>query len=232
MRLDKLIADCGKGSRKEIKQQLRKGAASVNGAVVKNCDFKVDEYADEVYYMGEKLNYRKFVYLMLNKPAGVVSATYDNRDATVISLTDEKYSNYKLFPVGRLDKDTEGLLLITNDGDTAHRLLAPKSHVNKVYYAETDTEIKSEAIQKFKTGITLDDGYVTMPSTLEIISEKSAYVTICEGKFHQVKRMFADVGCKVTYLKRIRFGELILDETLSPGEYRELTDDEIKMIVK
>lgn len=232
MRLDKFIADCGKGSRKEIKLQLRRGAATVNGEAVKNGDRKVDENSDEIYYMGEKLNYRRFVYLMLNKPAGVVSATYDNRDSTVVSLIGEEYSNYKLFPVGRLDKDTEGLLIITNDGETAHRLLAPKSHVNKTYYAETNEEIPTAAVKKFNDGITLDDGYVTLPATLKIISAKSAYVTICEGKFHQVKRMFADVGCKVAYLKRITFGEISLDNTLKPGEYRELGEEEIKILVK
>lgn len=232
MRLDKLIADCGKGSRKEIKLQLRRGAASVNGEIVKNGDFKVDENADEVYFLGEKLNYRKFVYLMLNKPGGVVSATYDNRDSTVVSLIDEEYSNYKLFPVGRLDKDTEGLLIITNDGETAHRLLAPKSHVNKRYYAETDSKIPHSAVQRFKDGITLDDGYVTLPAKLEIITPHSAYVTICEGKFHQVKRMFADVGCKVVYLKRVNFGDLPLDDELKPGEYRELSAEEIKILTK
>lgn len=232
MRLDKFIADCGKGTRKEIKLHLRHGAATVNGTVVKNGDFKVDENADDICFMGEKLNYRKFVYLMLNKPAGTVSATYDNRDSTVVSLVDEKYANYKLFPVGRLDKDTEGLLIITNDGETAHRLLAPKSHVNKVYYAETNVEIPPETTQKFKNGIKLDDGYVTLPATLEIISEKTAYVTISEGKFHQIKRMFADVGCKVVYLKRVAFGEISLDNTLECGKYRELTDEEIKILVK
>ncbi len=228
MRLDKLLAGAGCGSRKEIKQFLRKGAATVNGVVVKNADAVVDETKDVITFFGEKIVYREFVYLMLNKPAGVVSATYDNRDIAVISLVPEEYMHYELFPVGRLDKDTEGLLIITNDGAAAHKALSPKHHVPKVYYAETDGKIMQEDIEKFKEGIILDDGYKTMPAVLEKAGDTSAYVTIAEGKFHQIKRMFADTGKKVTYLKRIKFGNIMLDKSLKPGEMRELTEEEIK----
>ncbi len=232
MRLDKLLSGAGLGSRKEIKQFLRKGAATVNGVVVKNADINVDENKDIITFFGEKIIYREFIYLMLNKPAGVVSATYDNRDETVISLVPDEYIHYELFPVGRLDKDTEGLLIITNDGAMAHRVLSPKHHVPKKYYAEVNAEITDADIIKFKEGIILDDGYKTMPAELERITDKAAYVTIAEGKFHQIKRMFADTGKKVEYLKRIKFGAIELDPALKPGEIREFTETEIKLLTE
>ncbi len=231
MRLDKLLSGAGCGSRKEIKQFIRKGAATVNGQVVKSGDISVDEKNDVITFFGEKIVYKEFIYLMLNKPEGVVSATYDNRDATVISLVPEEYIHYELFPVGRLDKDTEGLLIITNDGAMAHRVLSPKHHVPKKYYVCTDGEITGEDIEKFKSGIILDDGYKTMPALLERINATEAYVTISEGKFHQIKRMFADTGKKVVYLKRIKFGEIELDETLESGEIRELSEEEIEKLM-
>ncbi len=230
MRIDKLLSNAGCGSRKEIKQFLKKGAVTVNGSIIKTADTEVDENKDEITFFGERVVYREFIYLMLSKPAGVVSATYDNRDATVINLVPDEYSHYELFPVGRLDKDTEGLLIITNDGALAHRLLSPKHHVPKTYYAETDGIITNEDIEKFKEGIVLNDGYKTLPAQLEPIDENSAYVTIHEGKFHQIKRMFADCGKKVTYLKRIKFGNIELDEFLEKGEIRELTAEEEKLL--
>lgn len=231
MRLDKFIADAGIGSRKEIKQALKGGLVCVNDIPEKNAARHINPETDSITFAGQKIEYKPFVYLMLNKPADTVSATYDNRDATVISLVPEEFSHYELFPVGRLDKDTEGLLLITNDGVLSHNLLSPKKHVDKQYYARLDGQIAKGDSEKFASGIVLDDGYKTLPAILDAeIGSSEAYVTIQEGKFHQVKRMFADVGKHVTYLKRIRFGPLCLDETLAPGEMRELTDEELALL--
>lgn len=231
MRLDKFIADAGIGTRKEIKQALKGGLVCVGGEVMKDAARHINPETDLVTFAGQKIEYKPFVYLMLNKPADTVSATYDNRDATVISLVPEEYSHYELFPVGRLDKDTEGLLLITNDGVLSHNLLSPKKHVDKRYYARLDGKVAEGDKEKFKSGIILDDGYKTLPATLEAeIGSNEAYVTIQEGKFHQVKRMFADTGKHVTYLKRVSFGPLSLDETLAPGEMRELTDAELALL--
>ena len=231
MRLDKFIADAGIGSRKEIKQALKEGIVCVNGEVIKNAALHINPETDRVSFAGQEIEYKPFVYLMLNKPADTVSATYDNRDATVISLVPEEFSHYELFPVGRLDKDTEGFLLITNDGVLSHNLLSPKKHVDKRYYARLDAAIAEGDKEKFQNGIVLDDGYKTLPAVLDAeIGSCEAYVTIQEGKFHQVKRMFADVGKHVTYLKRVSFGKLTLDETLEPGEMRELTDTELALL--
>lgn len=231
MRLDKFIADAGIGSRKEIKQALKGGLVCVNGSPEKNAARHINPETDSVTFARQKIEYKPFVYLMLNKPADTVSATYDNRDATVISLVPEEYSHYELFPVGRLDKDTEGFLLITNDGALSHNLLSPKKHVDKRYYARLDGAISEGDKEKFKSGIVLDDGYKTLPAVLDAqIGSNEAYVTIQEGKFHQVKRMFADVGKHVTYLKRVSFGKLILDESLGLGEMRELTPEELALL--
>ena len=231
LRLDKMLAHCGYGSRKDVKQLIRKGEVLVNGEIIKNDDFKVDSDKDDVIVFDESVNYKELVYIMLHKPAGVVSATYDNYKQTVIDLVSE-YSKQKVFPVGRLDIDTEGLLLISNDGMLCHKLLAPKNHVDKTYYVEFCGEFKNEYIGKFKKGITLEDGYVTMPSDIELLSENSANLTIHEGKFHQVKRMFIALGMEVTYLKRISFGSLKLDNNLKKGEYRLLSDEEINLLKK
>ena len=231
MRLDKFIADAGIGSRKEIKQALKGGLVCVNGQYENNAARHINPEADSVTFAGQKIEYKPFVYLMLNKPADTVSATYDNRDATVISLVPEEYAHYELFPVGRLDKDTEGFLLITNDGALSHNLLSPKKHVNKRYFARLDGEIAKGDKEKFAAGIVLDDGYKTLPAVLDAeIGSTEAYVTIQEGKFHQVKRMFADVGKHVTYLKRVSFGPLLLDESLELGEMRELTSEELALL--
>lgn len=231
LRLDKMLAHCGYGSRKDVKQLIRKGEVLVNGEIIKNDDFKVDSDKDDVIVFDESVNYKELVYIMLHKPAGVVSATYDNYKQTVIDLVSE-YSKQKVFPVGRLDIDTEGLLLISNDGMLCHKLLAPKNHVDKTYYVEFSGEFKNEYIEKFKKGIILEDGYVTMPSDIELLSENSANLTIHEGKFHQVKRMFIALGMEVTYLKRISFGSLKLDNSLKKGEYRLLSDEEINLLKK
>lgn len=234
MRLDKFLADLGIGTRKEVKENIKKGLVKVNDKIVKNSDFKVNEENDSIYFDSQLLTYEKFVYLMLNKPSGVVSATFDNKDKTVIDLIDD-YKHLNLFPFGRLDKDSEGLLIISNDGKLAHELLSPKKHVYKTYYVEIEGIVTNEDINKFKEGITLDDGELCKSATLEIIESKEiskCYVTICEGKFHQVKRMFESVNKKVIYLKRITFGNITLDKNLKLGEYRKLTEEEINILKK
>lgn len=227
LRLDKMLAHLGYGSRKDVKRIIRKGEVIVNGEVCKNDDFKVDSENDEVIVFDEEVNYQELVYIMLHKPAGVVSATFDNYKQTVIDLVSE-YEKQKVFPVGRLDIDTEGLLLITNDGMLCHKLLSPKYHVDKVYYVEFTGTFKEEYVNAFKNGITLDDGYITLPADIKLIGENKAHVTLHEGKFHQVKRMFLALNMEVTYLKRISFGSLVLDESLNKGEYRLLSQKEIE----
>ena len=236
MRLDKYLAEMGVGTRQEVKKQIRQGKAAVNGTVVKAADTKIDETSDEVTISGRNISYVSYEYYMLNKPAGVVSATEDRRDTTVIDLIKEK-KRKDLFPVGRLDKDTEGLLLITNDGDLAHRLLAPKKHVDKVYYAKIDGMVTEEDVKRFAEGIDIgaEEEEMTRPAKLDIMKsaeESEIRLTIHEGKFHQVKRMFLAVCKEVTYLKRERMGTLCLDENLKPGEYRLLTEEEIENVRK
>lgn len=236
MRLDKYLAEMGVGTRQEVKKQIRQGKVTVNGIVVKAADTKIDENGDEVMVDSRNISYVSYEYYMLNKPAGVISATEDRKDTTVIDLIRDK-KRKDLFPVGRLDKDTEGLLLITNDGDLAHRLLAPKKHVDKVYYAKIDGVVTEEDVKKFAKGIDIgtDEEEMTRPAKLEIIKsgeESEIHLTIHEGKFHQVKRMFHAVGKEVTYLKRERMGTLCLDENLKPGEYRLLTEEEIENVRK
>lgn len=231
MRIDKLLANLGYGSRKEVKQLLKSGQVKVDGTVVKDAKLQVDPNNETVTLHDEVIEYKEFIYLMMNKPPGVLSATEDNRSETVIDLLEIEDQVYDPFPVGRLDKDTEGLLLITNDGKLAHRLLSPKKHVPKTYFAVIDSEVTEADVTAFQKGVTLDDGYVTKPGVLEIIKSgirSDIELTITEGKFHQVKRMFEAVGKKVVYLKRISMGPLLLDETLELGEYRELTEEEIQ----
>ena len=236
MRLDKYLAEMGAGTRQEVKKKIRQGRVLVNGSVVKAAETKIDEKSDEVVLDGRNISYVSYEYYMLNKPAGVVSATEDRRDTTVLDLIKDK-KRRDLFPVGRLDKDTEGLLLITNDGDLAHRLLAPKKHVDKIYYARIDGNVTEDDVKKFKEGINIgtDEEEMTRPAKLEIIKsgeESEIRLTIHEGKFHQVKRMFHAVGKEVTYLKREFMGSLSLDEKLKPGEYRLLTEEEIENVRK
>ncbi len=229
-RLDKVLANMGYGSRKDVKRYIKDGLVTVNGNTIIKSEYKVNPYEDVITINGEELRYREYIYLMMNKPMGLVSSTDDPFTRTVIDLLSEEYLNYKPFPVGRLDKDTEGLLLISNDGKLAHELLSPKKHVDKKYYAEIDGTVEEEHITIFKEGIVLDDGYKTLPAELEIIESgvfSKVNLIIREGKFHQIKRMFEALSMKVIYLKRIQMGTLILDETLSPGEYRELTDEEV-----
>jgi 16S rRNA pseudouridine516 synthase len=230
MRIDKMLANLGFGSRKEVKQLLKGGAVTINGKILKDAKEHIDPNKDVVTINGQEVVYKEFIYLMMNKPPGVISATEDNRDKTVIDLLELEDQVYEPFPVGRLDKDTEGLLLITNDGQLSHRLLSPKKHVPKNYFAIIEGEVTEDDILAFRKGVTLDDGYETKPGELVILKSglmSDIELTITEGKFHQVKRMFQAIGKKVVYLKRLSMGSLKLDETLELGEYRELTDEEL-----
>lgn len=225
----------GFGSRKDVKKYIKDGMVKVNNKIILDNKIKFDPYKDEIYIRDEKLNYREFVYLMMNKPKGYVSSTDDPLSDTVIDLLDEDYLIFNPFPVGRLDKDTEGLMLISNDGDLAHNLLSPKREVIKTYYAEVDGYVEEKHHEIFKDGIIIDDGYKTLPAELEIVSSdiiSKVYLKIKEGKFHQVKRMFGSLDMKVIYLKRISMGTLNLDEDLDLGEYRELNEEEINKLKK
>ncbi|MDQ0156594.1 pseudouridine synthase [Robertmurraya andreesenii] len=235
MRIDKMLANLGFGSRKEVKKLLKDGAVKINDMMVKDAKQHVDPEKDTVTLHGEVIEYKEFIYLMMNKPPGVISATEDNYDKTVVDLLEMEDAVYSPFPVGRLDKDTEGLLLLTNDGQLAHRLLSPKKHVPKTYFAVIDQEVTEEDVKAFKQGVTLDDGYETKPGELKILKSgihSDIELTITEGKFHQVKRMFEAVGKRVVYLKRLSMGPLELDESLELGEYRELTAEEIKSLTE
>ena len=226
LRLDKLLCEMNIGTRSQVKTFLKQGLIKVNGEVVTRPEYKVEEQTAEITYKGETLRYRKYVYYMLHKPAGVVSATQDNTCRTVTELL--KDTGWKdLFPVGRLDKDTEGLLLMTNDGELAHNLLSPKKHVSKVYYAELRAALSQEAIKQLEEGVDIGEESLTLPAKVEQVADKKIHLTITEGKFHQVKRMLQAVGNEVLYLKRIAMGTLVLDETLAKGSYRELTDAEV-----
>lgn len=237
IRLDKFLADMGKGTRSQLKEAARKGRIQVNGVVVKKADMKVNVPEDTVVFDGVSVSYVTMEYYMLNKPQGVVSATEDNRYQTVVDLIGEK-KRRDLFPVGRLDIDTEGLLIITNDGPLAHRLLAPKKHVDKIYFAVCDGHVQDSAIEEFAKGILLPDGLQCLPAKLEILEycdvdgkqTTNVHLTIREGKFHQVKRMMEAVGCPVLYLKRITMGPIVLDETLETGQYRSLTEHELELL--
>ena len=247
IRLDKYVAESAGITRKDAKTALQKGRVRVNGEVCKNGDSKVSP-EDDVTLDGKSLAAEEFLYLMLHKPAGVVSATEDGRDKTVLDLVREQSaetpeeageSGYflgkrEVFPVGRLDKDTEGLLLLTDDGELAHRLLSPKNHVDKVYFARLDGEVPEDAAERFAEGIQVGQDYRALPAKLEVLSVEDGvsevHITLREGKFHQVKRMCHEIGCEVVYLKRISMGNLVLDDKLQSGECRKLTAEELVMI--
>ena len=231
MRLDKFLCEMGVGTRSEVKIFLKKGQVTVNDEIIKKPETKIDENKDTVCFLGQPLSYEAVQYFLLNKPAGCVTATKDNLSDTVMSFLPDN-AREDLFPVGRLDKDTEGLLLITNDGQLAHELLSPKKHVDKTYFAVIGGKVKEEHIQQFQEGLDIGDDTLTMPAKLKIIKSDAVSeieLTIHEGRFHQVKRMFEAVGTKVTYLKRISMGPLSL-ETLQPGEVRRLTEEEIEIL--
>lgn len=231
MRIDKLVSQSGFGSRKEAKAILKSGDVTVDGCVVFDPGTRVDPEKSVVYVGDELIEYEKYIYLMMNKPVGVISASFDEEEATVVSLLEEKYQWLDLFPVGRLDKDTTGLLILTNDGGFAHRALSPKKHVEKVYVAKIDKAVTGREIDAFAAGVVLDDGYRCMPAGLEGLDDSEARIIIREGKFHQVKRMFEAVGFNVLTLKRVYFAGIGLDEGLKPGEYRRLNDEEMDIIV-
>lgn len=233
MRLDKFLSECGICSRSESKIFIKKGMITVNGKKAAKGEEKIDPDNDEIMFKGQKIIYAEFEYYMLNKPAGVVSATEDKNDKTVIDLVPKPHAK-DIFPVGRLDKDTEGLLIITNDGETAHRLLSPKKHVDKTYFVRTSGgEIGTEEVEKLENGVDIGEEKLTLPAEIEILKNgeiSESLLTIREGKFHQVKRMFKAVGREVIYLKRISMGNIKLDESLEKGGCRRLTEDEINMI--
>lgn len=239
MRLDKFLTEMAKGSRSQVRELIRKGKVSVDGAVCRTPDLKIDPEEAEICCEGEMLSYVSYEYYMLNKPQGVVSATEDNLHGTVTELIKDA-KRRDLFPVGRLDIDTEGLLLITNDGKLAHELLSPKKHVDKVYFARVEGILPTDTAARFAEGITLSDGTPVLPAQLLIESTyeengqtvQEVRLTIHEGKFHQVKRMFEAVGGRVVYLKRLSMGGLKLDEALQPGAYRPLTGDELACLRK
>ncbi len=230
IRLDKYLADCGVGTRTEIKKLIASGLVSVDGLNKPAPKDKIDENSAKVFFNGKLLKYRKYIYLMLNKPSGYVSAVRDNHYPVVTEFVPDEYKHFEVFPMGRLDIDTVGLLVLTNDGDMAHRLLSPTKHIPKKYIATVDGKITREDIRLFENGMDLGD-FFTKPAILNPLStgdDKSvAEITIVEGKFHQIKRMFEKTGKKVTYLKRIQMNNLVLDENLREGEVRELTEEEV-----
>lgn len=233
-RLDKIIASMGRYSRREVKQLIKEGLILVDGKIARGAEDKYDAETVEITVAGEVLSYRRFTYVMLHKPTGVLSATEDGHGETVLDLLPKEYRKMGLFPVGRLDKDTEGLLLLTNDGETAHDLLAPKKHIDKVYFTRVSGMLTQSDCDAFAAGMTLRDGLVCQSAGLAILSagqESEALVTIREGKFHQIKRMLAERGKPVLYLKRLQMGPLKLDDALHIGEFRLLTPQEIEQIV-
>ncbi|MFL0268550.1 pseudouridine synthase [Candidatus Clostridium radicumherbarum] len=235
-RLDKVLANLGYGSRKEVKALVKAGEVEIDNEIIKDSAYQFEPEKSSIVVSGEVVRYKKYIYLLMNKPAGVVSATFDKYDETVIDLLDEEYKIFEPFPVGRLDKDTVGLLLLTNDGELNHRLISPKWHVDKVYYAEIDKEVVESDIISFNKGVILDDGYKCLPAKLEILKAdkngSEVKVTLQEGKFHQVKRMFNSLGKNVVFLKRISFGPILLPEDLFEGDCRELTEEEVDILKK
>lgn len=233
MRLDKFLADMGAGTRSQIKEAIRRGRVSVNELPVRKPELQVSA-ADRITLDGKEITYSEMEYYMLYKPSGVLSATRDKNAPTVLDLIESK-KRKDLFPVGRLDKDTEGLLLITNDGELAHRLLSPRHHVAKVYFARVDGYITEQICKQFEEGISIDEEFTALPAKITVLKagehESEAELTIYEGKFHQVKRMFEAAGLTVTYLKRLSMGNLLLDESLGKGGYRLLTEEEITSLL-
>lgn len=229
-RLDKIISSTGRWSRREVKELIRAGRVSVNGIPPKSAEEKAERDTAVILVDGEPVTAARFTYLMLNKPAGLVSATEDVAEKTVLSLLPKHLQKIGLFPAGRLDKDTVGLLLLTNDGELAHRLLAPKSHVDKTYRVRVDGIWNESDCAAFREGVTLADGYTCLPAGLELLGESEALVTLREGKYHQIKRMCASRGKPVIFLKRLTFGTLTLDESLAEGEWRELTAEELESL--
>lgn len=231
MRLDKFFSELKIFSRREITNELKKGFIKVNGVVIKKADFKIDENKDVISYKDEVIKYKKYIYLMLNKPEGYISATEDLTQKTVLDLLPDDLRKFNLFPVGRLDKDTTGLVILTNDGISAHNALSPKHHVEKKYLFKTADEYSELDILSIEKGVTLADGYTTKPCKIERISETQGYITLTEGKYHEIKRLFGSRGNKIIELQRISFSELKLGD-LKLGEYRHLTEEEEQIFTK
>ena len=230
-RLDKILSNLGIGTRKELKTRIKNGEFAVDGITVKSPEFKLDPEVSVMTMYGQPIRYKKYVYLMLHKPAGYLTATEDRNAPTVLDLLDESWQSFDLFPAGRLDKDSEGLLLLTNDGPLTHKILSPKNHVDKLYYIEYTGAFEEGSADAFEAGLTIDGGYLCLPAKLQLLPGNAALVTIQEGKYHQVKRMAEACGATVTYLKRLKMGPLELDETLEKGTYRPLTDEEEAALV-
>lgn len=228
MRLDKFLTVTGTCSRSVAKKQIRAGAVTVNGAVPVSSDVSIDEERDSVFYCGKKIIYRKYTYIVLNKPEGVVSATEDGRDKTVLDLLPDGVRTRGMFPCGRLDKNTLGLILLTDNGELAHKLLAPKTHVKKIYKFKSAAPLSAEDTRRFESGLILDGGYETKPAEIELEEDcLGGYITLTEGKYHQIKRMLEALDNKITYLERVRFGNLTLEGIPSRCEWRYLTETEI-----
>ncbi len=231
-RLDKAFSSCKLYTRSEITKIIKQKRVSVNGVIVNKPEFKVDVNADKILVDGQEVIFNKFAYIMLNKPYGVVSATEDGKDKTVIDILPNEFKRVGLFPVGRLDKDTVGLVILTDDGVSAHKRLAPKTHAEKVYYFETADEVFDSVAREIESGVLLKDGYTTKPCKVKLLSSNSGEITLTEGKYHEIKRIFGAKGNKITYLKRIEFAGIKLDESLPEGECRYLTEKEIELFVK
>ena len=229
MRLDKYLCLMEAGTRSQVKNNILKGLVTINGIPAKRPEQKVDEECDIVAFRGKELHFKRFCYYMLNKPMGVVSATRDNTAGTVVELLGPDRRG-DIFPVGRLDKDTVGLLLLTNDGELSHKLLSPKHHVDKTYLVTVEHSLSPEDLRKLVEGVDIGEKRPTMPAKAEILENGQLLLTIREGKYHQVKRMLQAVDNKVTALKRIAFGGIVLDEDLQPGQYRELTEREVRIL--
>ncbi len=231
MRLDKLIADTGKASRKEVKTAAKKGLITVNGVSVTRADMHIDPENDIVVFSGERIVYKKYTYIIMNKPVGYVSVTEGRGELSALVLLPEELQRIGLFPAGRLDKNTTGLLFLTNDGETAHRLTSPKHHAEKEYAYTVKYPLSEEDISLLEKGVTLDDGYTTLPCRIERTGEKEGRIVLCEGKYHQIKRMMQAVYNSITSLCRVRYADLTL-EGLDTGEWRELTEEEIGRILE
>ncbi len=230
MRIDKFLSNNNLGTRSQVKEYLKSGVVTVNGEIVKKADYSIDENRDEICFKGKKIEYKKYIYIILNKPGSLVTATRDKKQETVMDLI-KPLPAKDLFPVGRLDKDTTGLLLITNDGALSHRLLSPKYHVDKTYLVGTLHPLSKSDLEALEAGVDIGDEEITLPAKTELIDEKSLLLTIHEGRYHQVKRMLEAVGNEVVTLKRVSFGDLALPKDLEEGKWRELTEDELQKII-
>jgi len=233
LRLDRVLSNMGYGTRKDVKRYIRDGLVKVNNEIIRKGSIHVNPYKDVIIVNGDIVEYREFIYIMMNKPQGVISATYDPRHQTVIDILDDTYKGFDLFPMGRLDIDTEGLIILTNDGKLAHEILSPKKHISKTYYAKIKGIVTEKDGYEISNGIILKDGYEALPGYLKILNSgeiSEIELTIYEGKFHQVKRMFEALDKKVIYLKRIKMGNLKLDKKLKVGDYRELKENELELL--